>query len=156
MKTSTLAPAFVLLAGLAVACGGPDTSEEGIDMANVVAAPSGPSGSSGGDTTDWWAIYDVLLDSVWDVVCDQWEIIRQGGVYAFCESYLDSIGVPETGFRRIVARRVCARKVNRAIDEAVCTITDFVEDVLDGPEDGGDGGDEGPAGPSGPSGPSGP
>lgn len=125
MKRLLLAPVFLFALA---ACGGSETDHRAVETSNIEAPDGGTATSS--STIDLWEVYDAVLDAIWDVVCDQWEVIEQTGVYVFCENYLDAQGIPSSGIRRIIARRICHRKVNEAIDEAMCSISDYFEDEV--------------------------
>lgn len=115
---------FLLAAPLSlmlIACG----PEEPADYVTTAEINPGMTQTSS-DSIDLWALYESLLEGIWEEVCDQWDLIRRIGVNAFCEIYLDANGYPDSGIRRIIARRVCIAKVNRAIDDAVCTVEDWV------------------------------
>ena len=140
MKLPTLSSCLLVFA-LVAACGGPDAPlavETDALMAppQEGAAPPAPTTTSTA-TIDWEAIYEVLLDSVWESACESLDFIRQVGVATFCEAYLDANGYPQAGLRRSIARRICITKVNRAIDDAVCAITDVLTATTAPPGDGG-------------------
>lgn len=145
------APALALVLALTPACGGPELEAQAYHHAELQAAQN--------PGFDWWGFFEDVFADIWASVCAQWDAIRQTGVRAFCDAYLDSMGVPETGLRRTIGRTVCMRKVNEAIDEAVCAVLDPILDPPVAPpvepEEGtGDG--EDPATPDGPSSPDGP
>lgn len=137
MKHSTFAVALLTLT--VAACGGPEEPPLEV-VSDAIQAPADEGLTEGTatstDTVDWAAIYEILLNSIWEDVCQSMDIIRDAGVYAFCEAYLDANGYPESGLRRTIARSVCINKVNKAIDDAVCAITDVFTSTA-AAEDGG-------------------
>ncbi len=111
-------PALALVLAFAPACGGADTEAEAYQRAEIQAAQQ--------PQFDWWSFFEGVFADIWESVCLQWDVIRDVGVRAFCDAYLDNMGVPETGLKRTIGRTICMRKVNAAIDEAVCAIVEAV------------------------------
>lgn len=76
----------------------------------------------------------------WDEVCEYWEDVYNDGITAVCNRILDNKGVRRGTIIRRAAMRLCRRKVQEAIDEAVCTIIDVI--TPDDPEEETDAGEE--------------
>ncbi len=62
----------------------------------------------------------------WDEVCEYWEDVYNDGITAVCNRILDNKGIPRRGIKRTIAMSICRRKVQKAIDDAVCTIIDVI------------------------------
>ena len=117
---------FLLALGV-VACGGEPTEQELSSVSFSVEA--GSSDSSSGQISqgvDWEEWFEYIFEDLFDDIChfaDNWH--NHGFVYATCEEILDARGIPKTGFKRTIGRTICIRKLQRAIDEAVCAAEEY-------------------------------
>ena len=129
MKNTILLLATVSL--FSIACGGPIETQENAHVSSAVETATNGSTETGGNNAladQWEDWFEYIFEDLFQDVCDfadDWN--DHGFKYATCEAILDARGIPKRGLKRSIGRTICLRKLQRAIDEAICAAEEWEE-----------------------------